>query len=215
MRGCTRPQGLVFDSAESTWREYRCRLWNVQRFQRTTDNEPGSNCLRLAIYSHTAGFDCFISQLLQQLPVLQLRFKKGFAKKDLKMAANNGSGIRVASAPEWAKGLSFTPAVYDNSPLNFDSFHNIIDGKLSGTELTRHTTNPSNLEANPESPVSTEQDVNRAVDAAVAAGKEWAKVPWDERRKAIEAYADAIVVHADAFAAMLVKEMGLPVSKYP
>ncbi|KAI0393990.1 aldehyde dehydrogenase [Xylariaceae sp. FL0594] len=103
------------------------------------------------------------------------------------------------------------PSNVTSAPLTFDdTFHNVIDGQLSGTKVTRHTENPSTLETNPEVPVSTQQDVDRAVAAAQKAAEAWADVPWDERRKAIEAFADALEAHAVEYARVMVKEMGLP-----
>ncbi|KAI1141356.1 aldehyde dehydrogenase [Hypoxylon sp. FL0543] len=92
--------------------------------------------------------------------------------------------------------------------LGFDTFHNIIDGKISDTVETRHTVNPSTLEKNPETPVSTLEDVNRAVEVAKRAAKPWAKVPWADRKKAVEAFAAAIEAHSDEFARLVVKEQG-------
>ncbi|KAI0195319.1 aldehyde dehydrogenase [Xylaria flabelliformis] len=98
-----------------------------------------------------------------------------------------------------------------NNPtsLTFTSFENVIDGKLSSTELKRHTVNPSTLEANPDVPVSTQHEVDETIAAAQAAAESWAKVPWVERKKAVEAYADALDAHTAEFANLLVREMGL------
>ncbi|KAI1752330.1 aldehyde dehydrogenase [Xylaria castorea] len=100
-------------------------------------------------------------------------------------------------------------ASHNTTSLTFASFQNVIDGELSSTELTRHTVNPSTLEANPDVPVSTQHEVDRTVAAAQAAAESWAKVPWAERRKAVEAFADALMAHATEFGHLLVKEMGL------
>jgi delta 1-pyrroline-5-carboxylate dehydrogenase len=109
-----------------------------------------------------------------------------------------------------------TPSLFNGtSALTFDTFHNVIDGELSDTEVTRYTDNPSTLEANPEVPVSTQKDVDRAVAAAEKAAEAWAEVPWAERRQAIEAYADALEAHATEYGHLLVKEMGLPVRFIP
>jgi len=107
------------------------------------------------------------------------------------------------------------PSSNSMSALTFDRFHNVIDGELSDTEATRHTDNPSTLEANPEVPVSTQQDVDRAVAAAEKAAGSWAEVPWAERKQAVEAYADALEAHVTEYAHILVKEMGLPVRFTP
>lgn len=98
------------------------------------------------------------------------------------------------------------------SRVGFTRYHNIIDGQLSGTDQTRRTVDPATLELNPEVPVSTQHDVERAVAAAQKAGEAWAEVPWLERKKAIEAYADAVEAHVAEIAEIQVREMGCPVS---
>ncbi|KAJ0139353.1 NAD/NADP-dependent betaine aldehyde dehydrogenase, partial [Colletotrichum tanaceti] len=94
------------------------------------------------------------------------------------------------------------------SKLDWTTFYNVIDGKLETTGKTRHSVNPSTLEANPEVPVSTPEDVDRAVQAARRAQEGWAETPYEERQKALARLAEAIEAHADEFALMLTKEQG-------
>ncbi|KAI0166100.1 aldehyde dehydrogenase [Xylariaceae sp. FL1272] len=94
-------------------------------------------------------------------------------------------------------------------PLTFNSFTNVIDGELSDSKTKRSTINPSTLETNPEVPVSTKHDVDKAVVAAQIAFETWSQVSWDERRKAVEAFADALDAHATEFGHIAVREMGL------
>ncbi|KAI1368447.1 aldehyde dehydrogenase [Xylaria arbuscula] len=96
------------------------------------------------------------------------------------------------------------------SRVDFTTYHNVIDGQLSGTDRTRRTVDPATLELNPEVPVSTKQDVERAVAAAQKAGEAWAEVPWLDRKKAIEAYAEAVEAHIAEIAEIQVREMGCP-----
>lgn len=98
-----------------------------------------------------------------------------------------------------------------NTPLSFDTFFNVIDGKLSTTESTRCSINPSTLKNNPEVPVSTIADVEEAVQAARKAAESWSQVPWEDRRKAVEGFATALEIQQDDFANMLTKEQGKPV----
>ncbi|KAH9880428.1 hypothetical protein IAQ61_000719 [Plenodomus lingam] len=95
-------------------------------------------------------------------------------------------------------------------PLDWKTFRNVINGKLESTKQTRHSTNPATGEDGPEVPVSTREDVDRACEAATEAGKSWSKVPWDERRKALEAYADALEEEKENFSQMLTSEQGKP-----
>lgn len=92
-----------------------------------------------------------------------------------------------------------------------ENFVQIIDGKPSSTEKTRHGINPANLEAKPEVPVATSSDVDRAVAAAKDAFKIWSKVPYEERRKAVLAYADAVDRLRSQFRDLLISEQGKPV----
>ncbi|KAI0911510.1 aldehyde dehydrogenase [Ustulina deusta] len=105
-----------------------------------------------------------------------------------------------------------TASSHDTTPLDFTAYQNVIDGELSSTDLTRHTVNPATLEANPEVPVSTRHDVDRAVAAAQNAAAAWAEVPWSERMKAVEAFADALEAHLVEFSHTQVQEMGFPLA---
>ncbi|KAI1279793.1 aldehyde dehydrogenase [Xylaria sp. FL0933] len=96
-------------------------------------------------------------------------------------------------------------------PLDFTRFFNVIDGKTSGTpEKTRHAINPSTLELNPEVPLSTLDDVDRAVDAAQKAAPLWAAVPWNERANAVRRFADALEANADGLAKLIMMQQGKP-----
>ncbi|KAI1391097.1 aldehyde dehydrogenase [Hypoxylon trugodes] len=103
------------------------------------------------------------------------------------------------------------PTTSTSEPLAFTAFYNIIDGRREESRATRRTVNPATLGENPDVPVSTLEDVNKAVEAAQRAVKVWAEVPWSERQKAIEDFADALESHTDDFAQMLVKEQGKPI----
>lgn len=98
------------------------------------------------------------------------------------------------------------------SGLDFTTFSNVIDGKLSSTSETRHGINPATDKPNPEVPVSTPEDVDRAVAAAKKAFKGWAKTSYSDRQKAVLAFADGLEKEKDAFAQLLSKEQGKPVS---
>lgn len=93
----------------------------------------------------------------------------------------------------------------------FSDFKNTINGKLTTTKETRHGINPATGKPNPEVPVATQQDVDDAVAAGKAAFKTWSKVPYDERKKAVLAFADALEKHTGDFAKMLTQEQGKPV----
>ncbi|KAM6536136.1 hypothetical protein FALCPG4_005653 [Fusarium falciforme] len=94
--------------------------------------------------------------------------------------------------------------------LDFTEFYNVVDGKLESTEETRHSLNPSTLEKNPPVPVSTQKDVDRAVQAAKVAAESWAAVPYKERQKAVARFADGLETLKGIFALMLTREQGKP-----
>ncbi|KAJ5949789.1 hypothetical protein N7454_001373 [Penicillium verhagenii] len=97
--------------------------------------------------------------------------------------------------------------------LDFSSFHNVINNELTSTAITRHSINPANLQANPEVPVSTQEDLDRAVQAARQAFSKWSKTSIAERRAAMNAYASAIEANADGFAKTLTMEQGKPLAQ--
>lgn len=99
------------------------------------------------------------------------------------------------------------------SEIDFTTFKNTINGKLTSTEKTRHGINPATGKPNPEVPVSTQEDVNAAVDAAHNAFKSWSKTPVGERKQALLAFADALEAQKERFAKLLVQEQGKPVSR--
>ena len=108
------------------------------------------------------------------------------------------------------------PSVYEHPPINADSiktFRNTINNELTSTPTTRHSINPANSQPNPEVPVSTQEDLDRAVQAAKDAFKKWSKTSFAERRAALAAYADAIEANADGFAKTLTMEQGKPLNQ--
>lgn len=98
--------------------------------------------------------------------------------------------------------------------LEFSIFQNVIDGRLSPTHETRQCMNPSTLELNPPTPVSNQDDVDRAVRAARRAFTTWSKVPIGARKEAVINFANALTREVDSFAEMLTREQGRPVSPY-
>ena len=95
--------------------------------------------------------------------------------------------------------------------LDFDVFYNVIGGKLSETVNTITSKNPSTLTDNPPFPLSTAEDVNKAVEAANLAAPLWRRTSWSERQAALTAFADALEALSEDFIEMVVKEQGKPV----
>ena len=95
--------------------------------------------------------------------------------------------------------------------LDWSKYENVINGKLTSTSTTRHGINPATGKANPEVPVSTQDDVDNAMTAASEAFKTWSQVSYADRQKAVLAFADAVEKEHDTFSAMLTQEQGKPV----
>ncbi|KAF3903606.1 Omega-crystallin [Arthrobotrys entomopaga] len=98
------------------------------------------------------------------------------------------------------------------SELNWNSFSNIIDGKLVNTSETRYSVNPSTGQPNLPVPVSTKDDLDAAVKSARKAFKTWSVTPWDERKNSLLEFGKAIVAEKEGFAKLLVEEQGKPLA---
>lgn len=91
------------------------------------------------------------------------------------------------------------------------NFVQIIDGIASPTKETRHGINPATLHPLEEVPLATQEDLDRAVDAAKEAFKSWSKISYNERRTAVLAYAAALLDLRSEFGELLTREQGKPV----
>jgi betaine-aldehyde dehydrogenase len=91
---------------------------------------------------------------------------------------------------------------------------NLIDsGHVAGsTGETEPILNPGTGEVMAYAPLSTEQDVNRAVDAAEKAFEEWSTTPPSERARALLRLADALEQHGDEFARLESENAGKPIA---
>ena len=103
-------------------------------------------------------------------------------------------------------------SVEHGSPLSWTAFYNVIDGKLETTRETRCGINPATEQNNPSVPISTKEDVDRAMEAAKKAFKPWASVPYAERQKALLAFADGLDAEKEEFSKFLTQEQGKPAS---
>lgn len=109
---------------------------------------------------------------------------------------------------------SATNDAFDGDPtdLDFSTFSNVINGKLTSAKETRHGINPATEEPLPEVPVATPADVDAAIDAAKEAFKSWSRVSWSEREKSCLDFAEALGRYKQQFAKLLTREQGKPVS---
>jgi betaine-aldehyde dehydrogenase len=89
---------------------------------------------------------------------------------------------------------------------------NFIDGEFvdAADGATEEVTNPANGEAIAEMPLSTEEDVNRAVGAAKRAFPEWSSTPPGERASALIKLADLLEEHSEELADLEAADAGKP-----
>ena len=89
---------------------------------------------------------------------------------------------------------------------------NFIDGEFvdSADGATEDVVNPANGEVIAQMPLSTEEDVDRAVAAAKRAFGEWSTTPPGERASALFKLADLIEEHADELSDLEAADAGKP-----
>jgi len=108
--------------------------------------------------------------------------------------------LKSTTIPSATNGSNGTTA-----KVTFDTFQNVINGKLVSTSQTRHGINPAIKKALPEVPIATQQDVDSAVKAAKEAIIGWSRTSIEDRRAAL------LKSQVDGFAKMLTTEQGKPV----
>ncbi|KAI1739185.1 Aldehyde/histidinol dehydrogenase [Xylaria scruposa] len=94
--------------------------------------------------------------------------------------------------------------------VSFNTFHNVINNELVDTTITRCSICPSTEEPLWDSPVSGQNDVDRAVHCAQEAYSSWSKLSWEKRASYLNSFADAIEANKDSFIDLLGKEAGKP-----
>ncbi|MBL8657163.1 MAG: aldehyde dehydrogenase family protein [Altererythrobacter sp.] len=90
------------------------------------------------------------------------------------------------------------------------SYRNLIDGEMIATPATLDVVNPANEEVVGTVPSCGEAELDRAVAAARRAFKSWRATPIEERRRVINAMADAIATNQDELYRLLTAEQGKP-----
>jgi acyl-CoA reductase-like NAD-dependent aldehyde dehydrogenase len=85
-----------------------------------------------------------------------------------------------------------------------------IDGATVPGDERAPVENPASGLRFADAPVSSPDDVERAVAAAVKAQDEWARVPPDERRSALLRCGEVLAAHLDEVAELLTLEQGKP-----
>lgn len=110
--------------------------------------------------------------------------------------------------------ISFDVSPYHLEPFfmltNLQAYHNVINNELTTTAKTRNAICPSTEEPLWDVPISTQDDVDRAVSAAKAALPAWRKLSQDERAAYLVKLADAIMANKQEFIDLLGREAGKP-----
>ena len=88
----------------------------------------------------------------------------------------------------------------------------LINGKLVDGAKTLDVINPATGDVLAACPRADEAQLNQAVAAAKAAFPAWSAPSFAERRKKLEAIADALEARADEFARLLTQEQGKPLA---
>ncbi|MEQ9529091.1 MAG: aldehyde dehydrogenase family protein, partial [Parvibaculaceae bacterium] len=86
----------------------------------------------------------------------------------------------------------------------------LINGKLVDGAKTSNVINPATEEPVAACPRASEAQLNEAVAAAKAAFPAWSATPIGERKKVLNAIADAIEANATDLARLLTQEQGKP-----
>ncbi|VUC25094.1 unnamed protein product, partial [Clonostachys rosea] len=92
----------------------------------------------------------------------------------------------------------------------WQDYYNVINNELTSTSATRHAICPSYDKPLWEVPVSTKEDLDRAVNAGKAAYSTWSKLSFDERARYLNEFAEAIEANKLRIIELLGKELGKP-----
>lgn len=113
--------------------------------------------------------------------------------------------------------LPFLVPDYVNGDFAVREYHNFIDGAFAPSPKDDRiiVTNPSTGEAIATAPESTAADLDRALEAATAAGPAWARLPAIQRAAPLRAIARLIRESAEALARLITEEQGkiLPLAR--
>ncbi|KAJ5114113.1 aldehyde dehydrogenase [Penicillium angulare] len=90
-------------------------------------------------------------------------------------------------------------------------FRNTIAGHTPLGEHCRRAINPATGKPNEPVPVSTRDDVEMAMVAAKKASIMWGKTPFQDRRRTLLAFSEAIEKSREEFATLLTREQGKPI----
>ncbi|CAL5868608.1 uncharacterized protein PFLUO_LOCUS2835 [Penicillium psychrofluorescens] len=96
------------------------------------------------------------------------------------------------------------------SKLNFDTYYNVINGQLKGSDEQYFSINPFNEEKLWPVPVATAEDLDEAVNAGNAAFGKWQHSSVEERRRRCNEFADSLLAQKNDWVEAISKETGQP-----
>ena len=100
----------------------------------------------------------------------------------------------------------------EQSKVSFSDFHNVIAGKLRGSNRKHQGVNPSTKDPLWDVSVASAEDLNDAVEAAQAAFKTWSQKPWQERQDVLARIREELLKHQEGMSRVILLECGKPVS---
>jgi acyl-CoA reductase-like NAD-dependent aldehyde dehydrogenase len=98
-----------------------------------------------------------------------------------------------------------------NTRVEFEKFHNIVDGLPRSSSDFHHGINPSDGKALWDVPIATENDLDDAVKAAKKAFKTWSKTKWEDRQQIIKNIAEEFMKYEAEMGKLVMLEGGKPV----
>jgi acyl-CoA reductase-like NAD-dependent aldehyde dehydrogenase len=95
--------------------------------------------------------------------------------------------------------------------IEFEKFHNIIDGSPRSSNNFHHGTNPSDGTELWDVPIASEHDLDDAVRAARKAFKTWSKTKWEDRQVIIKNIGEEFMKYEAEMGKLVMLEGGKPV----
>ncbi|KAJ5291011.1 Betaine aldehyde dehydrogenase [Penicillium angulare] len=92
--------------------------------------------------------------------------------------------------------------------LNFETYHNVINGALKSASKQYYGINPFTEERLWPVPVATEEDLEEAIEAANIAFKTWKNTTLEDRLSRFQAFANALLAQKSEWADLVSKEAG-------
>lgn len=96
------------------------------------------------------------------------------------------------------------------STIQWDSFHNTVDGQPRGGKEKHRGTNPATGELLWEVPIGNQQDVDDAVASAQKAFETWSQTPLAQRKEKLQKFRDHYLAYADEMIELMMQETGKP-----